>query len=447
VGTVVLLPAWLETPDTIPEFEELPTALASRIAVHFCLPAPLEVEDFLEKGNINQHTYLVTAGIESRQHRYLLQQINQRVFRRPDRVMAAMLACIQAQRDTLAKLEVGSRPGWETIELIPVRQGAQFLELRDLRGTSWWRLMRMIEGCRSFKSLSETGDQADKLALAREAGRGLALFGDLTACMRTAGLLNPLPGYRDTRLYFSQLDCVLGGASRVEEAGSRLPRDEDLRESTKSLFFTHLPKSEYRRRLAMPEVGWAVELAGSFRTLGLTLQEAMESGRIRTVAIHGDTKLDNFLFDRVNGKVRSLVDLDTIMPHTWLADWGDMVRSLSNVAGEKERDPRQVRVDLQVYRALAEGFLGTARTILPNEIRLMVPAVQVITLELGLRFLADYLRGDNYFRLSLTDPPDLNKVRAISQFTLFEQLRDSDREAREFVRELAGDSWAGGEDA
>ena len=92
----------------------------------------------------------------------------------------------------------------------------------------------------------------------------------------------------------------------------------------------------------------------------------MESGRIRRLAIHGDTKLDNFLFSTRTGRVKALVDLDTIMPHTWLADWGDMVRSLVNVAGEKERDLSRVRVDMDVYRAVARGFLATAREVTPG---------------------------------------------------------------------------------
>ncbi len=428
---------WIESPETIPEFEEYPTSLASRVVTRFDLTGPLEVEDFPSKGNINQHTYLVVSGRGAGRRRYLLQQINQRVFRRPDRVMSAMLACIEAQQAALAGLPAGARPRWETIELVPVRTGGLYLQLRDLRGPSWWRLMCMIEGCRSFKSLSEIGEREGRLSLARQAGRGLALFSDLTAAVPAGDLAHPLPGYRDTRLYFAQLDGVLSGARKPGDAAAFLPRDPGLRHSTEALFCTHLPEAEYRRRLEMPEVQWAVELASGFREFALTLQRAMESGAVRTVAIHGDTKLDNFLFDERTGEVRSLVDLDTIMPHTWLADWGDMVRSLCNVAGEKERDPRQIAVDLDIYEALTEGFLSTVRTAQAEEIRLMTTAVQVIALELGVRFLTDYLRGDNYFRLSPTDQPDLNKIRALSQLTLFQRLREAEPATGEFVRRFS----------
>jgi Ser/Thr protein kinase RdoA (MazF antagonist) len=149
----------------------------------------------------------------------------------------------------------------------------------------------------------------------------------------------------------------------------------------------------------------------------------MESGRIRRMAIHGDTKLDNFLFCTRTGKVKALVDLDTIMPHTWLADWGDMVRSLCNVAGEKETNLDCVDADLDVYRAVARGFLTCAQRVTPHEVDLMADAVEIIALELGVRYLADYLRGDTYFSVGESDPPDLNRTRAMVQLALFERLQ------------------------
>jgi hypothetical protein len=124
------------------------------------------------------------------------------------------------------------------------------------------------------------------------------------------------------------------------------------------------------------------------------------------------------------------------MPHTWLADWGDMVRSLVNVAGEKERDLSRVQVDMDVYRAVARGFLSTAREVTPAEVELMADAPQIIALELGLRFLTDYLRGDSYFRLGQADPPDLNRVRAMAQLTLFRRLRERADDVRGFIEAL-----------
>ena len=169
---------------------------------------------------------------------------------------------------------------------------------------------------------------------------------------------------------------------------------------------------------------------------GVTLIDVMRTRRLRRLAIHGYTKLDNFLFSTRTGRVKALVDLDTIMPHSWLADWGDMVRSLVNVAGEKERDLSRVGVDMDVFRAVARGFLSTAREVTPAEIDLMAAAPQIIALELGLRFLTDHLRGNSYFKLGPADPADLNRVRAMAQLTLFRRLRERADEAGAFIEAL-----------
>jgi len=94
-----------------------------------------------------------------------------------------------------------------------------------------------------------------------------------------------------------------------------------------------------------------------------------------------------------------------------------------------------VRVDVDVFSALARGFLSTAREVTEPEIELMVDAVQILALELGVRFLSDYLRGDSYFQIGHTDPPDLNKTRAMVQLTLFRRLSERTSAMRECVEE------------
>jgi len=421
--------------------EEYPLAQATRLAARFRLAHPVEVLDFPERGNINQHTYLVFAGAPALRE-CLLQRINERVFTRPRSVMRAMIASIEAQRTAVAAGRLAPGDEWDTITLLETRDGQPYLDVENHRGYSCWRLMVKIPESRTYKSLGEIVDPAERLRVAAEAGRGLALYGDLTRAMRTDDLENPLPGYRDTRLYYNQLRSVLADCRTSEEAGEFLPSDPAVRHSTEEHFLVHLEQPEYRRRLDDPESRKWIELVRSEEAFGTSLLQGMESGRIRRVAIHGDTKLDNFLFSTHTGRVKALVDLDTIMPHTWLADWGDMVRSLVNVAGEKERDLSRVRVDMDVFRAVARGFLSTAREVTPAEVDLMADAPSIIALELGLRFLLDYLRGDSYFKLGAADPPDLNRVRAVVQLSLFLRLRERAEEIRRFVEDLRAEFLA-----
>jgi hypothetical protein len=415
--------------------EEYPLAQASRLASRFRLAHPVEAVDFPEKGNINQHTFVVLAGTP-RPQEYLLQRINDRVFTRPRSVMRAMIASIEAQRASLAAGRLAPGDEWEAITLIETHEGQPFLDVENHRGYSCWRLMVKIPDSRTYKSLGEIADSAERLRVAGEAGRGLAIYSDFTCRMRTDGLENPLPGYRDTRLYFNQLRSVLAGFRTPEEAAGLLPADPTVRQSTEEHFLVHLSEAEYRRRVGDPEFRPYIDLVLAEEAFGITLLEGMESGRIRRLAIHGDTKLDNFLFSVRTGRVKALVDLDTIMPHSWLADWGDMVRSLVNVAGEKERDLSRVDIDMDVFRAVARGFLSTATEVTPAEVALMVDAAEIIALELGLRFLTDYLRGDSYFKLGPADSPDLNRTRAMVQLTLFRRLRERADEARRFIDAL-----------
>jgi len=410
-------------------------SLANRIAARFALPGPVEAYDFPERGNINRHTYAVESWEGGERRQYLLQQINQQVFTRPRALMAAMIACIEAQRANMGRGLLAPDEPWEPITLVPTRDQAPFLEVVDRRGSGCWRLMVRIAGASTYKSLAAVAPER-RLLIAEQAGAGLAIFGTLSGGVDVSRLGAPLPGYRDTQLYYDQLLSVLAGHRTLEAAAPHLPADPEVRQATQQHFLVHVPPDEYRRRVDDPGVRPFLDLLRDSAATALLLVRGLASGEIRRTVIHGDTKLENFLFDARTGRVKALVDLDTIMAHTWLADFGDMVRSLCNVAGEREPDPDKIQVDMEVYRAVATGFLRSARNVTARELDLMVDSVEAIALELGMRFLTDYLRGDSYFRLGAADPPDLNRIRGLCQLILAQRLRARADEARELVARL-----------
>jgi N-acetylhexosamine 1-kinase len=102
-----------------------------------------------------------------------------------------------------------------------------------------------------------------------------------------------------------------------------------------------------------------------------------------------------------------------------------MIRSLINIAGEREPNLENIHINPAVFEAAAKGYLSAAHPDAIQEVELMADAPQIMALELGVRFLADYLRGDNYFAVGPQDPPDLNKIRAMVQFCVFEKLRQN----------------------
>lgn len=411
-----------------------PSAL--RIASLFELPTPIEVSDFPNKGNINRQTFLVVAGSPHNSKEYVLQQLNPEVFAQPRTVMDSMIACIRAQEDALRKGVLRTGEEWEPVRLVPTKEGKAYLELSDGEGPKCWRMMNRISNTRTYKRLSEIADASERLRVAEEAGRGLALFHTLTVGLDSAACRSPLPGYRDTSLYYDQLKSILAGNRTPAQAASYLPPDPVVRRSTERFFVIHLTPEEYLLRREDPELRRFIHLALEQEFFALTLSRGLETGTLKEAVIHGDTKLDNFLFSTETGKVRSLVDLDTVMTHTWLSDWGDMVRSLSNISGERERLLDRIDLDLEIFKASARGYAGTARHISPHEVDLMVEAGRIMALELGVRFLADYLRGDNYFKLESTESQNLNKTRALVQFSVFESLSRKAALLKQYILEL-----------
>lgn len=397
------------------------------IVTQFQVGEKVEVFPFPGKGNINLHTYELKADGKS----YLLQKVNSSVFAFPYRVMNGMCQSIAAQNRSLPS---SGYSDWVPIELVPTDDGKEYLDLTDEHGWSVWRLMVKIPDSCSFKSLSEVSGREKQLEIAEEIGRGLAIYSDLTSSIDATDFQGSLPGYRDTQLYFNQFKSVLAGNRSMGDALALMPEDPVLRTSAGPHFLVACSDEEYEKRLNDPQVQYCVGLIKQREKFAMQLWDAMRKGEIRNTLIHGDTKIENFLFDTGSLRVKSLVDLDTIMSFTWLADYGDMMRSMVNVAGEKEANPNKIVVDQDVFKAVTKGFLTTSKQVTPREVELMYTSIQIITLELGIRFLTDYIKGDTYFMLADGDPADLNKVRALAQITLFERLLDFEDEAVAFIR-------------
>jgi len=149
----------------------------------------------------------------------------------------------------------------------------------------------------------------------------------------------------------------------------------------------------------------------------------MQEGRIPLRVVHNDPKVNNVLLRRGTGEAVCMLDLDTVKPGIAHFDFGDCVRSAANPAGEDAALLDDVTFDAACYEAVRAGYLGEAATFLTgDEIGLLPPSVKVITYELGIRFLADHLRGDTYFR---TGAPGHNLHRARVQFRLLERMEQA----------------------
>jgi hypothetical protein len=150
--------------------------------------------------------------------------------------------------------------------------------------------------------------------------------------------------------------------------------------------------------------------------LACKLQSLKEAGELPLRVSHNDTKLNNVLLDKDTRKCLCVLDLDTVMPGLSLYDYGDSIRFGAATAAEDEHDVSKMQLDLHLFRVYTRGYLQAAPSLTPLEVEMMPMGALIMTLEVGIRFLKDYLDGDLYF--SKIAYPEHNLVRARSQMAL-----------------------------
>ena len=184
----------------------------------------------------------------------------------------------------------------------------------------------------------------------------------------------------------------------------------------------------------LDEVGEEVAFCRQYEKEVHTLLDALHAGEIPLRVTHNDTKLNNVLLDAKTGRGVCVIDLDTVMPGLAAYDFGDSIRFGANTAEEDERDLDKVQFSLEMYEAFARGFLKEAGAALTErEIELLPMGAKLMTLECGMRFLADHLNGDKYFKVHR---PGHNLDRAHTQFTLVRRMEENWEEMCRIVKNI-----------
>jgi len=153
-----------------------------------------------------------------------------------------------------------------------------------------------------------------------------------------------------------------------------------------------------------------------------TITSLLENGRIPMRVTHNDTKVNNVMLDKDTGKYLTVIDLDTVMLGSSLYDFGDGARSACANAFEDEEDLSKVYLRIDLFESFVDGYMSEMAPILSEEeVCNMAEAIEVITFELGLRFLNDYINGDTYFKINYDKH---NLVRARNQFKLLDDIKN-----------------------
>lgn len=148
---------------------------------------------------------------------------------------------------------------------------------------------------------------------------------------------------------------------------------------------------------------------------------------------HCDTKVNNMMFDK-DGEILCVIDLDTVMPSFIFSDYGDFLRTGACTAPEDEPDLSKVEFDMDIFRAFTRGYLTSAKSFLtPVEIENLPYAVAMFPFMQAVRFLADYINGDTYYKIAY---PEHNLVRTKAQMKLLHSIDAKMPEMKEFIQSL-----------
>ena len=356
---------------------------ANSIATQFDVPGRLVTSQPIGTGNVND-TYRVIMRTTFSEEQFILQRINQAVFKDPAAVMSNMKIVTNFAHQRIGEEADQADRIWQLPRIIPTRDGKDFLVDKD---GDYWRALSMIASTKSY-------DRVDSPEVATEAGRVLGHFQRIIADCPLDNLQDTLPGFHITPGYLEKYDQAL-----ATEKGQEL-----------------LNSSMEASRL-----GRFVE---NRRDLVSVLQDAHAKGELQLRPIHGDPKITNIMIDQFTGKGTCIIDLDTVKPGLVHYDFGDAVRSSCNPAGEETSDLSEVFFDVDLFEALVKGYLREAREFLTEaDNKYLFDSIRLITFELGLRFFADYLAGDVYFK-TIYEGQNLNRARV--QLALCESI-----EARE----------------
>ena len=355
------------------------------IASHFALEGPVTAIDSLGEGFIND-TFIVRTEADAPD--YILQRKNKAVF--PD--VPAMMDNIRRVTEHIRRrvIAAGGDPRREVMTVVPAKDG--HLYHVDAEG-EYWAATVFIDDTVAY-------NKADSPELARKGGEGIGKFQSQLDDF-TEPLAETIKGFHNIRHRFGQWDAALAR----DAAGRRI----------------HLAE----------EIGW-IE---SRRAEMLSFWSKVEDGTIPTRVTHNDTKLNNVLLDPQTGCAKCVLDLDTVMPGLSAYDFGDGVRFGASSAAEDEKDLDQVWLKLDMYQAFLEGYLDACgHALTPKEIEVLPLGAKIITAELAMRFLKDYLDGDVYFKI---DYPTQNLDRCRTQLKLVADMEAKWPEMQRILHETA----------
>jgi Ser/Thr protein kinase RdoA (MazF antagonist) len=310
---------------------------------------------------------------------FVLQRINRQVFPRPELIMENLKTLnqhIEKKADASVKLQIPA--------ILTTQNNETFFY--DEKGDCW-RALSFIANTESFETIVDSH-------AAEQVGFALGQFHRLTSDLNPQTLHDTLPGFHITPGYLDHYRQI---------------------------------SNQLSPKVVSPENRYCADFICSYQHLADSLETAKEQGLLLLRVIHGDPKLNNFLFDKQSGRIVSIIDLDTVKPGLVHYDIGDCLRSCCH---HVETDT----FDLDICAALLTTYLTEAGAFFSEpDYHFLYQAIELIPFELGLRFYTDYLEDNRYFKVS---EPGQNLQRACAQFRLCESIMAQKNKIHHLIEDL-----------
>ena len=352
---------------------------------HFRIPGEYQYCEEIKVGNVNK-TYKVTFNGpdpknpgQMKLKSYMVQAVNTFAFKNPVQVMENI--------DKVTEYIHAKDPD---------RCALHFHHTVDRKTyvfdkSGFWRLFNYIP--------SNTYSATDNLQVIRNAGLAFGDFQMMLSDFDASALHETIPNFHNTAKRYEQLEN--------EAALDPVGRLSEVRE----------------------ELAWLLRV----KEQACKLTRLQKEGVLPLRVTHNDTKINNVLFDPETDEALVVIDLDTVMPGLVGHDFGDAIRFAANFVEEDCPDYEKAGVNMDVFRAFAEGFLSkTAKSLTQPEIDTLALSCFALTCELASRFLADYIAGDVYFK---TNYDEHNLVRTRCQIALAKDMLNKLPQMEQTVRD------------
>jgi len=316
----------------------------------------------------------------------ILQRINKNVFHNPAEVMENIYNVTEHLKKKI--IEKGGNPRREALNVIRTRDGQNYYQMDE---ENFFRMYLFVVDSVSY-------DIVEDPVQLFHAGKAFGKFQNMLDDYPADSLHETIVDFHNTPQRVKQLEKAIAG-----NAAGRLD-------------------------LVKNEVDFALEYA----KYSNNITDEMAKGTVPLRVTHNDTKLNNVLFDAKTGEGVCVIDLDTVMPGSVLYDFGDALRFGASSGAEDELDLDKIWFDLEKFEQFAKGFLGEVGSCLTEkEIELLPVSALIMTYECGIRFLADYLNGDVYFKIHRENH---NLDRARTQFKLVKDIERKFDEMKSIIK-------------